>query len=77
MKNIFHLLCRCEKCSKTFGDSASLSKHLDSHIPAEKRPFKCDKCTKTYMKEYMLVSHLKWHIPKEDYKYECNECGKL
>lgn len=50
----FHM---CEHCNKKFVSKFSLVRHMWSHLPADRLPFRCGDCKKTFITRKELVLH--------------------
>lgn len=64
-------LFKCNRCNRTFKQSAHLSKHQLIHIT--EKPFKCNECDRAFKHSNYLIQHQKIHSVKD---FECSECGK-
>lgn len=66
----------CPHCRQSFLDASALTRHIESHDPADKQDFKCEEWGHTTSRAEFLTFHLNTHIKKVDKKFLCKTCGQ-
>ncbi|KAH8301116.1 hypothetical protein KR018_001883, partial [Drosophila ironensis] len=67
----------CEKCGKTFGRRAHLTRHMWIHTKLEDRQFECEICEQRFYTKQNLVDHLQRKHAGSENAPKCRKCGRI